>query len=63
MCQNNPPKGHFFIGDKLYATCSGCGSIVCLNKFLFGSLHICEEPKKDQFDRILYNARRIREKE
>lgn len=30
-------------GNGLYSTCSKCGKIVKLNKFLFGSLHICDD--------------------
>ena len=35
-------------GWGLYERCSYCGSIVKLNKFLFGSMHICltEEEQK-----------------
>ena len=29
------------IGDKVYAECAKCHQMVCLNKFLFGSIHLC----------------------
>lgn len=35
------PKDTWVIGNKMYAVCNDCDSIVCLNKFLFGSIHIC----------------------
>jgi hypothetical protein len=35
------PRGTFVIGRKLYCTCQHCGALVCLNKWLIGSLHIC----------------------
>lgn len=28
-------------GNKLYERCGLCGRLVCLNKFLFSSLHLC----------------------
>jgi hypothetical protein len=31
------------VGNKMYEICANCGKIVCLNKFLFGSLHVCSE--------------------
>ena len=31
------------VGNKLYAVCKECGCIVRINKFLFGSLHVCAE--------------------
>jgi len=35
------PGELFRIGEKLYARCSDCGDIVCVNKPLIGSMHIC----------------------
>lgn len=29
-------------GSKIYETCGKCGQLVCVNKWLFGSLHICD---------------------
>lgn len=34
------------LGNKMYERCPDCGSIVCLNKWLFGSLHICLAPEE-----------------
>jgi len=28
-------------GNKIYERCADCGKIVCLNKWLFGTLHLC----------------------
>ena len=30
------------IGKKLYIRCRTCGCIICVNKFIFGSLHFCK---------------------
>jgi hypothetical protein len=38
---NNWPPGVRFSGGKALAICDGCGKLVTINKFLFGSLHIC----------------------
>ena len=32
------------VGNKLYAKCKECGSLVRINKPIFGSLHVCAEP-------------------
>lgn len=37
------PRGTFVIGNALYAKCANCGSIIRLNKPIFGSLHFCSE--------------------
>ena len=29
------------VGTNLYALCDYCGGVVCLNKFLVGSVHLC----------------------
>lgn len=29
------------VGNKMYDVCSDCGEIICLNKFLVGSFHLC----------------------
>ena len=34
------------VGNKLYERCPDCGKIVCLNKFLFGGIHICLTPEE-----------------
>lgn len=33
---------HEVVGNKIYARCDVCGKIVCLNKTIFGALHICD---------------------
>ena len=38
------------VGNKLYAHCIKCDKLVQLNKFMFGSLHVCaEEPEPTSF--------------
>jgi hypothetical protein len=32
------------VGDKLYARCDDCGSLVRLNKRFFNGLHFCSVP-------------------
>lgn len=32
----------YTVGNSIYAVCKRCGSLVKLNKWLFGSLHICD---------------------
>lgn len=29
------------VGSKIYDRCAVCGSLIQVNKFLFGDLHIC----------------------
>lgn len=29
------------LGTKIYDRCSDCGKVIQLNKFMFGSFHIC----------------------
>lgn len=29
------------VGNGIYSHCPTCGSLVKINKFLFGSLHVC----------------------
>jgi hypothetical protein len=31
----------YIVGNSMYARCSDCGSLVKLNKFFVGSLHVC----------------------
>lgn len=31
------------VGNKIYNVCWDCGELVQINKFLFGSMHICIE--------------------
>lgn len=55
------------IGGKMYDVCKNCGKIICLNKFLFGSLHICAtEEEQIQFSETIqqtyqYNKKRLEE--
>jgi len=38
------------VGNKLYTHCAKCDKLVQLNKFMFGSLHVCaEEPEPTSF--------------
>jgi hypothetical protein len=34
-------SGFIIAGKKIYKICGGCNQLVCLNKWPFGSLHIC----------------------
>ena len=39
------------VGSRIYMVCPDCESLVCMNKWVFGSLHIClteEELKTKQ---------------
>ena len=36
------------VGKALYAICDACGSVVKINKFLFGSSHVCCERPPEQ---------------
>lgn len=39
---SNMKPGHIvFAGGKLWGRCTDCGKIVQLDKFIFGSLHLC----------------------
>lgn len=29
------------VGNKIYDVCGQCGQIVCINKTIFGSTHVC----------------------
>lgn len=35
------------MGDSRYANCGACGRRVKLNKFILGSLHICDSPESE----------------
>ena len=37
------PNGMFRFGNKLYAQCKECGSVVRINKPIIGSLHLCTD--------------------
>ena len=39
------------IGNKIYDICNGCGKIICLNKWLFGSIHICTTEEEQRLFR------------
>ena len=32
-----------WVGNKRYAICRTCNKIGCLDKFIFGSMHLCEK--------------------
>lgn len=36
------------IGNRLYEICPGCGKMICLNKFIFGDLHLCSTDEELQ---------------
>lgn len=38
---NQLPPGIWNVGNKMYSICHDCQKIVCLNKFLLGTLHVC----------------------
>jgi hypothetical protein len=46
----NLPPGAFIVGSKIYCRCEECGSLVRINKPIFGDLHLCltEEEKKEK---------------
>jgi hypothetical protein len=50
----NLPPGAFIVGNKIYCKCDDCGSLVQLNKLIFGDLHLClteeELEKKERYD-------------
>lgn len=35
------PPGMFRVGHKLYGVCADCERVIRVDKFLFGSLHVC----------------------
>lgn len=35
-------------GNKIYDHCGYCGRLVCLNKFILGSIHICLSAEERQ---------------
>lgn len=35
-------RGLFVVGNAIYGKCSRCGKLIRWNKWLFGSLHVCE---------------------
>ena len=37
---------YVLVDSKMFSTCRDCGSIVQLNKTLFGSLHLCLTPEE-----------------
>lgn len=41
MPSQSLPHGTFVVGNALYGRCEMCAKIVRINKWLFGSFHIC----------------------
>lgn len=39
------------VGSKLYALCSDCRSVVHINKFLLGAMHLCLTEEEREFQR------------
>jgi len=35
------------VGNKIYERCPVCGKLVQINKFIFGSIHICLSDEED----------------
>ena len=35
------PSYVWVVGNRMYAVCLSCQKVVCINKSVFGSLHIC----------------------
>lgn len=40
------PDEVLIVGASMYSTCDKCGTFVKINKFIFGSLHICVSEEK-----------------
>lgn len=57
---NNLPKGTFVVGNSIYGTCSDCGSLVKVNKFIFGSFHICLSDEEKLQKQALENHSQFR---
>jgi hypothetical protein len=36
------------VGNKLMAVCQTCSCLIQVNKWLFGSLHVCAPTREDQ---------------
>ena len=45
------------LGDRLYAVCRGCMTVVWVNKPLFGSVHLCSEERAEEERRKLSDLR------
>lgn len=44
---SNVPEGYFVVGNKLYSKCYACGKMIRVDRFIFGSMHLCvEEPQQ-----------------
>ena len=41
MSETDLPHGFWVVGNKMYGVCSDCGKVICVNKFILGSLHVC----------------------
>ena len=39
--RNDIPDGCFVVGNKLMGKCKWCCKLVQVNKWIFGSLHVC----------------------
>lgn len=37
-----------FTGQKVFGVCQDCGKVVRIDKFLFGSMHLCLSPEERQ---------------
>lgn len=52
MADSPLPKGLFTANGKLYGMCARCGSIVRMDKPIFGDIHFClteeEEQRREQ---------------
>ena len=35
-------KGLIIAGNRIYQWCDKCGTLVQINKWMFGSIHLCE---------------------
>lgn len=45
-------------GNKIYEKCKDCGNLVQMNKWLFGSLHVCTLEAAQRIDREIARQRK-----